>query len=438
MNDRIKVVDSHCGSGKTSWAINYINSLPEDVHIIYITPFLAECDRIINSCKEKKFFQPKAEYGFGSKLVNLISLINQGRNVVSTHSLFSKITDELIEALRSNNYILFLDEVFDVVNKFQLYSGKEIKNDQNRDRMTKRDIEILLDKKFIEVEDDFTVKWVNEEETLGKYQSLKNLADRKLLYLVNNNLLLWSFPAQVFYPGIFDEIYILTYMFDYQLQAYYYNYFEIEYGTYHIEMINEKYEICKTTETTQDEIEWKRRIKELITIISHNKLNKIGGIYPDAYGRYIKTALSKTWYDNSQSNSIAIISKNVVNFFMCYTNNTKTSNWMWTCFKEYIPKLKSPNLPKKHFVELNCRATNIYGNKTALAYTINRYLDPFFDMFFSRRGIHINQDGYALSDFIQWIWRSAIRNGKPIILYVPSERMRTLLEQWLNNEEVVF
>jgi hypothetical protein len=33
---------------------------------------------------------------------------------------------------------------------------------------------------------------------------------------------------------------------------------------------------------------------------------------------------------------------------------------------------------------------------------------------------------------IQFIWRSAIRDGKPIHLFVPSERMRTLLKDWMN------
>lgn len=35
---------------------------------------------------------------------------------------------------------------------------------------------------------------------------------------------------------------------------------------------------------------------------------------------------------------------------------------------------------------------------------------------------------------IQWIWRTAIRDGKEIDIYVPSRRMRELLEQWI--EEV--
>ena len=36
---------------------------------------------------------------------------------------------------------------------------------------------------------------------------------------------------------------------------------------------------------------------------------------------------------------------------------------------------------------------------------------------------------------IQFIYRSAIRDGKPIIVYVPSKRMRELLKDWINKKD---
>jgi hypothetical protein len=36
---------------------------------------------------------------------------------------------------------------------------------------------------------------------------------------------------------------------------------------------------------------------------------------------------------------------------------------------------------------------------------------------------------------LQWIWRSAIRNGKPVELYLPSRRMREILEAWIRECE---
>jgi hypothetical protein len=45
----------------------------------------------------------------------------------------------------------------------------------------------------------------------------------------------------------------------------------------------------------------------------------------------------------------------------------------------------------------------------------------------------INEDEWALSELIQWLFRSAIRQKEEIELYIPSERMRKLLIEWLNN-----
>lgn len=46
-------------------------------------------------------------------------------------------------------------------------------------------------------------------------------------------------------------------------------------------------------------------------------------------------------------------------------------------------------------------------------------------------GVELNQDLYAISELLQWIWRSAIRDGECIDLYLPSVRMRELLGMWV-------
>ena len=52
--------------------------------------------------------------------------------------------------------------------------------------------------------------------------------------------------------------------------------------------------------------------------------------------------------------------------------------------------------------------------------------------YLERNGATINEDMYALSELVQWTFRSRIREGEPINLYIPSERMRDILINWLN------
>ena len=86
---------------------------------------------------------------------------------------------------------------------------------------------------------------------------------------------------------------------------------------------------------------------------------------------------------------------------------------------------------KKGFLACNSKGTNQYRNKTALAYLLNIYPNTRQKTYLYSKGIAFNDDFYALSEMLQWIWRSAIRDGKPVQLYVPSLRMRTLLKDWL-------
>ena len=55
--------------------------------------------------------------------------------------------------------------------------------------------------------------------------------------------------------------------------------------------------------------------------------------------------------------------------------------------------------------------------------------------YFEDRGIKVQEDLHALSEMVQWIWRSQIRRGDPITVFIPSERMRSLLIDWLRGSD---
>ena len=87
------------------------------------------------------------------------------------------------------------------------------------------------------------------------------------------------------------------------------------------------------------------------------------------------------------------------------------------------------------FLPHNARASNDFRQKNRMMYLYNRYQLPGHIALLSRRGFHVNGDRASLGDFLQWIWRSAIRDGLPVVLYVPSGRMRALLLEWLGVDE---
>ena len=51
----IKVIDAPMGSGKTSWAIDYINKpFRHNNNFMYVTPLLSETKRIKEKCAKSK------------------------------------------------------------------------------------------------------------------------------------------------------------------------------------------------------------------------------------------------------------------------------------------------------------------------------------------------------------------------------------------------
>lgn len=440
-NKRIKVVDSPTGTGKTSWAIDYINLLPEDVKVIFITPFLSEVDRIKEMCKGKNFVAPNRKNGKGSKRNHLLSLILEKKNIVSTHSLFSNADEELINAFAGANYILILDEAMNVIEKFDFWEDETDFQEYDEDfedkenLRTKLEIEGLQSKNIIYVDPDTKqIKWIDDDHPWEKYQTFRNLVKRNLMFLVNKNVVVWTFPIDVFAEGVFNEVFILTYQFDWQIQSMYYKYFDFEYSKHHIEKINNKFTLVETV-NNEYEREWIENAKGLIKIIDVPSLNRIGNVLKGLKGE-AKFSLSKKWFVHNPSLT-KMLGNNIGNFFINYTD-AKANNRLWTCFVSERSKMINGNVSKKNWLALNARATNNYSNKTALAYGINRFVNPFYAHFFSNKNIIIDQDKYALSEMIQWIWRSAIRNNQPITTYIPSERMRTLLMNYLNNEPIEF
>lgn len=417
---KVTVVDSPCGSGKTVWAIKMINQLERGTKVVFITPFLSECERIIEKTKAS-FYQPNRGRGKGKKSDDFLSLVERGKNIVATHSLFSILDKKNLDLFKKHKYILVIDESLNVVEGVSLYSKEE----EESDGKTMNDVSLLKDKGIIKEDRYGNLSWV-DEKSLGRYEDLKNMIDSGNLFAEGNDYLTWTFSKDVFLGDFFEEIFVLTYRFDSQIQRGYFDYFNIEYTK---KTIDEKKRLVDFF--SGYDLEFRKHIRNLIEINENRKLNSVGSFWRDKSGRKIGTTLSINWIKNNPE-SLDAIRKNVQNYFKNITES-QGGERMWTMFKVYKEKVVSPVCTEKNFVHTSSRATNEYLDRKYLCYPINKYLNPNLIKFFARKDVKINQDEYALSEMIQWIWRSAIRNDEKIYIYIPSERMRNLLKNWLDS-----
>ena len=408
----IQVIDDICGAGKTTYIINHIkNELQKenDTRFIYVTPYLDEVKRIRKEIPT--FKEPVIDVNNDfKKKESLLDLIFENENICTTHALFRLINKDIITLLNQRNYILIIDEVLDVVSECPI---------------SKSDCKIIL-QECATVDKNNKVVWKDMDYT-GKYNEYKRYALNDNLYLYNNQnksvAFFWNFPYQIF--SLFNETYILTYMFDCQVMAYYLKYHNVSYQKYSLDSNTHKlipYTKRKLDKNLFDIIGDKDNRKDNSIRNRERKYNNIGEN---------RTDLCKSWYERKTgsienvkllNNALRAVRKN---YFKC-----DTGDLIWTTFKDEANKIKFSGA-KQSFLSCSARATNQYQDRHFIMYGVNLFFNPILKKYFKQQGIKTNDDNWALSMLIQFVCRSAVRKGEKVRMYIPSKRMRKLFLDYI-------
>ena len=340
------------GQGKTSAAITMMNERP-DRRYMFVTPYLAETQRIVSSCVKARFYEPKEDRS-GSKINDLERLVRAGKNISTTHALFSRFTEETKRLIREQGYVLVLDEVMETVFTF---------------RFSKEDIDSLLELKYVSVDEATgALRWMKDDYTKGLYSDFADKVRRGGVYLSGGLVTYWNLPIENF--KVFDEIYVLTYMFKHQALRGYFELHGIDYEYIGVQQVGDRYEFCDTITVPQ----YARELRDKIRILEKGRVNKIGDCPGD---------LSATWYkreivkeSRGSKSGLTQIFRNLNNIRR-HTWTINSDNFMWTCYndsKEYV--IKGETWLRKSFLPCNARATNEFADRDKLAYCVNYYLDP--------------------------------------------------------------
>lgn len=414
----IEILDCCCGSGKTTKLIDDISKLNNDTKAIYVTPLLSECYRVSGAYPKEtedgdvdysqpeiqefggyiydtshklysKFFQhPTASNKDGSKLTGLTSLLEQGHNITTTHALFRSLTKEHLDLIKSQNYLLVIDEVLSVYTEYL-----ELKNELPK----------LLENKIMFLDTDgVTLRW---NRTLccdlERYETEINLCDSGSLLLLDNKVLLWEMSPEIL--SCFKQIKMATYLFDGSYMCGFLKYHGFTY----------------TTETFGKK---GKDFKSLIQIVNDDKLNKIGDRI---------TALSSSSQVNNRTYNDQL-KKNLVNLFN-HKHKVSKEERLWCCYKGAFNSIKGFGYTK-NFLAVGTKATNNYAHTSVVAFTVNLFANPIIARHLQTKGITIDENKLALGEMIQWLYRSRIRKNESIVAYIPSRRMRELLIDWLNGK----
>lgn len=399
----VKVCNAIMGSGKTQAAISYINAHPER-KFLYITPYMEEATRIRLACPQANFVEPDQlpQYNL-SKSTHTNALVASGRSVASTHQAMMYYTSDTIRMLKEQNYTLIIDEE---VNVLQASEG-----------VSSADIKLAMDGGYIEAGPSGEYRYTGKEYGGGKLGHLfRMLKSRPLINIKGaRGSWYWLFTKELL--SEVDDVIVLTYLFEGSAMQSFMKMFDVPYTYIGIHKAGDN--IYTFADRPEYVPEYVQRLPEMIHIEMDPKINSIGEG---------STALSENWY--KKNGNVDEVRKNIYNYFRNRLTWLPASERLCARFSDNWGQIRDKGYWDRGLIFCQ-KATNKYSKCHALAYPVNVIVNPRVANYYAQNGAPIDRDVYSLSIMLQWIWRSAIRNGEEIWLYVPSKRMRELLIAWI-------
>lgn len=465
---KVEVKDRICGDGKTTDMLkeikdNFISGAKDKY--IFITPYLEECHNIAGTTSLDsdeyqrpirdhngeviytesdrnlgimRFKHPSFNNKEGSKAASLKYLMNNNQNIVSTHNLFLNVKLDTLD--NADKYTLVVDEALDIFSVCTFLPRKETK------KLLKLDILEVLD-------DGVTLKFNRDKFGNSKnlflgedsvkdtrYEEVAVLCDNSQLLLVNGNVLVWELSSEIIKK--FNRVVILTYLFEGREMSVYLNKHNIP------------YEVTKGNKGGRD-------VKDLIELIEDDKLNAIGDDYYALSTSQTKSKVAvlefpdKCEYENEddyledveeykkiknrerrQSLSAVEVNDQLRRNLKNVMHNkwkAKKDDRYFTCLSSNEKVIADKSF-KGEWIGFSTKATNKFRERHHVAFLMNAFIQPYLKQVCNSTEYEVSDDLVALSHLVQFIFRSALREGEPIKLYVPSSRMRDLLKDYLEGK----
>lgn len=412
MPNKIELLDSIMGSGKTQGVIQWMLNNPQNKYL-YVSPMLTEVeDRIPEACRSLEFVYPCTEE-YKTKGEHLLKLLEEGCNVSFTHSLFTDLTKRHLALIKKHEYILIVDEE---INFIESYSGNY-----------KRDDIVSLEKAgHISVNEEdlgrVTWQWYNDDE-MGDtaYSKLKRMSDLGMLYCAKRDrrIMVVHLPIELVQSS--RRVILLTYLFEGSVMEAFMKLKKVEVVPF------TEVKLLKTTKEVLN------RAKELITFIDTPSTKLVS-----------KLSMSSTWYNKNAT--LADLQKISNALFSVYSKYGTRANFIFTAPKalsdySYIKKeritkhILNKRMPKDvTWIYCGTKATNLWAHKTVAVHAYNRFVNTAIKAYLQDYGTPPDDDKFALSELVQWIYRTQIREDKPIELCIMSLRMKKLLTEWLEGK----
>lgn len=431
--DRIKeveVLDAMCGTGKTYNIFKFIFNNPAERYI-YVTPMLTE----VSSRPAEElakfgeagivFYEPTGE-GFRTKGDHLISLLQEGKNISCTHSLFLQLDEAGRQAVWKFGYIAIIDEELGMIEPV------------TSDVLAKEDAKLLFQKGAITTNRDGQVAWQDGAwgEGNSAFAQVRKLAEAGCLYSSRDGTIL-NMQLPIDLIRVAKRVIVATYLFEGSVFHAFLKVKGIGYKPFTFDGM-----------ALRDEAALKEALLERIEFVdapaTTERLHRYLKVpMNDLAAKVTNGALSHSWYANASQDKLAKIGEHIRN--IARQMDARANDLIYTLPSAAVGKrgdrwVKRGKLvrvksysPKTCYLQKGARATNNHANRTAAIHAYNRYPNVAVKTYLEEQGAAINDDSFALAELIQWFFRTSIRNpdGSKVKLHIVSPRMDKLFKDWL-------
>ena len=368
---------------------------------------------------EVVFVEPdKDDNDQGTKTSSLESQLLLGNNIATTHEMYERLVP-FVNAGLLDDYDIIIDEVPNVVKSVASKSRTSIQ-------------EFYVDAGYMDVDVRTglvrpTHKWRQNQEQVSDTLSPKILkyAESGCLYLQDGEMFIWALPERILSAG--NSVTVMTYKAEGSMLLSY------------LRKLDLPFEVCNDNLLEE---EFRAKASELIVIEDIPALSKM------------KLTFSGQQKGMSSSPYYSKVSRSLKNLKERKLVGVDINKILLTCNKDAWLKANNDNQPKPEskenkktkfkpgvfaknsrikdveWISNTTRGTNDYIHCSHLIYLYDQNINPVVARWLGDSSRAFN-DAYALTELIQLVWRSRVRRGEPITIYLPSLRMRRIFEEWL-------
>jgi len=405
----LTIVDYPCGLGKTNALVSILEARP-DLLVLVVVQTLSEVDRIISSVPKGRIYAPE---GPGSlhktKGEQLEPLVCEGRSIVITHKLYER-AGILANQGAFSRYQVIIDEVPNAVSVSDLVL----------DPVSFK--EFYVGPGYCHIEQGGRASMTNKGEE--EEARLKTALDERLISNIRSGRLYYdgkkhfiqTIPTSLFTHA--DSVTVLTFLSEGSLFLKFLEKHQIDYRVLRSSKCNQEFQqrardnlrihrmpsLDKVSFGYSKQTSYKPKSKEVGSIRNALKNLKQRDLAGVDLKNLIITCAKQNWFHRSGSS----YNEAKPSLFSIDSRMLKGANWL-------------PN---------TTRGTNDYLHCTHAIYLYEQNANPILLNWLDANDTQFKSD-YALTEMVQWLWRSRVRRNEPVDVYMPSKKMRGIIEKWM-------